>query len=139
MRNFKNLRNKNVYFTAIKIRDSTDKMFAIMKESFGENFLSTEKKLPTDFFKVMLKTMSESIQSSQLKIASDMEHMVRSSRVLPSKTESICEIAGNASAKIFDVQYETPQFPKLPKKISKEYWENFQDRFEWSIRGETQI
>ena len=83
--------------------------------------------------------MSESIQSSQLKIASDMEHMIRSSRSLASKTESISEISSNASARMFIAQYETPQFPKLPENINKEYWENFQDKFEWSIRGETQI
>ena len=108
MRNFKNLRGKNVYFTALKIDDSTDKMYRIMKESFGENFLNTDKKLPTDFFKVMLKTMSESIQLSQLKIASDMEHLVKSSRSLAFKTESISELSSNASARIFLAQFETP-------------------------------
>jgi hypothetical protein len=33
---------KNVYFTAFKINDSTDKMFDIMASSFGPKFLKVE-------------------------------------------------------------------------------------------------
>lgn len=32
------LPEKNVYFTALKINTSTDKMFQIMGEAFGKNF-----------------------------------------------------------------------------------------------------
>ena len=54
MKTFRDLPDKNVYFTALKIHNQTDKMFKIMKESFGENFLTTNKKLPADFFTTML-------------------------------------------------------------------------------------
>ena len=43
MKLFAKLRGKNVYFTALKITDETDKMFKVMKEAFGQNFKSTEK------------------------------------------------------------------------------------------------
>ena len=35
MRELRNLKDTNVFFTAFKIKNYTDKMFKIMKESFG--------------------------------------------------------------------------------------------------------
>ena len=42
IRQLKNLQGKNVFLTCFKIRESTNKMFQIMKNSFGPRFLSTD-------------------------------------------------------------------------------------------------
>ena len=55
-----------MYFTALKINDSTNKMFKIMKTSFGENFYNTDKKLPSNFFDTMFKSITKSIEESRL-------------------------------------------------------------------------
>ena len=38
MKKLATMENKNVFFTAIKINDGTDKMFNIMQNSFGDRF-----------------------------------------------------------------------------------------------------
>ena len=46
MEELKNLKNKNVYFTALKINASTDVMFSKMESSFGKNFGKTREVVP---------------------------------------------------------------------------------------------
>ena len=74
MKKFKILKGKNVFFTALKITNHTDKMFKIMGEAFGKHFVSTDKKLPSDLLKVMLNTMSKSITESKLLIDKEREN-----------------------------------------------------------------
>ena len=66
MKELKNLKNKNVYFTAFKITKHTDIMFKKMKESFGRNFTHTDEKVPKEFFKTMFDTLSVSIEDSRM-------------------------------------------------------------------------
>ena len=57
-----------------------------------------------------------------------------------SNIASISELSGNDSkAREFIATYETPRFPELPTGIDKKYWEEFLDKFTWSIRGKTRI
>ncbi len=72
MKKLASLSKTNVYFHAFKINDSTDKMYKIMKESFGPKFNSTDKKVPLEFFDTMFSTMSKSIEDSKTLI--DIEH-----------------------------------------------------------------
>ena len=139
MRKFRDLQGKFVYFTALKITDETNKMFKIMGEAFGEKFMSTDKKLPEDFFKVMFDTMSKSIEDSRIHIEAEMTGMV--SRASDSSNViSISELSHN-EVKIKEIKavYESPRFPELPKDIDRKYWEEYLDKFTWSVRGESTI
>ena len=50
---------KNVYFTAFKINESTNKMFDVMEKSFGSNFLQVnEMENPEKFTDTMTLTMT---------------------------------------------------------------------------------
>tara|TARA_B110000285_G_C14943502_1_gene523212 strand:- start:606 stop:827 length:222 start_codon:yes stop_codon:yes gene_type:complete len=42
MKKLANLKNKNVYFTAIKLCDETNRMYKIMETAFGPKFESTD-------------------------------------------------------------------------------------------------
>jgi hypothetical protein len=42
MKKLANLPNKNVYFTAIKLSDETNRMYKIMESAFGPKFESTD-------------------------------------------------------------------------------------------------
>ena len=59
MTKLRNLRSKNVFFNAFKIDKSTDKMFGIMKNYFGQNFTSTDTLIPAQFFDTMFDTMTK--------------------------------------------------------------------------------
>ena len=58
MKRLATLSHKNVYFTAFKINNSTDKMFDIMQRSFGSKFSKTNSTVPTEFFDTMFNTMT---------------------------------------------------------------------------------
>ena len=63
---YKTMKNKLVFYHAIKLNSSTDKMFKIMKEAFGSNFTITGKVDLASFFKTMLNSMTTSIEESKL-------------------------------------------------------------------------
>ena len=64
VRKFKMNQQRFVYYTAIKLDSSTDKMFNMMKEAFGKNFIITEKVDKLTFCKTMMDTMTASIEDS---------------------------------------------------------------------------
>ena len=98
-----------------------------MGDAFGKNFTSTDKKLPSDFFKVMFDTMSKSIEDSRMVIEEEMKSMVSNAKSF-SNIDSISEFSSNDDkAKEFMAVYETPRFPQLPEGIDKKYWTEFLD------------
>ena len=50
------------HFTAFQLNSSTNKMFNIMKNDFGPNFLITDKLVPADFFDTMLNSVTSTIE-----------------------------------------------------------------------------
>jgi hypothetical protein len=57
MKKLASLKDKNVFFHALKINNSTDKMYRIMEESFGSKFNQTDEIIPLEFFDTMFITM----------------------------------------------------------------------------------
>jgi hypothetical protein len=60
----------NVFFTAMKINERTNKMFDIMHNSFGEGFAQTGRQLTQHFYLTMFNTMSRSIEETKHKTLS---------------------------------------------------------------------
>ena len=55
------------FFTAFKINDSTDKMFAKMESSFGHGFSVTDQHLADGFLNTMVRSMLDSIEKTRTK------------------------------------------------------------------------
>lgn len=66
MKQLKNMKDKNVYFTAFQITAYTDIMYEKMKSSFGKNFSVTKEVTPEQFLETMSNTMSTSIADSRM-------------------------------------------------------------------------
>lgn len=137
MKRYKNMPRKKVYFTGLKINQSTDKMFKVMKEAFGGNFVETERTLPKNFFDTMSTTMTASLEDSILSMEKEAE---RNSMVSKAKLPALAEIEEFAELETlhFDADYSTTTCPPLPAEISREYWENVHSQFR-DIKNTTKV
>jgi hypothetical protein len=81
MKKLASLQNKNVYFTAFKLCNETNKMYDIMERSFGSRFVQTPSQVPEEFFKTMFASITRSMEDSKSLI--DLENMVPNARIVP--------------------------------------------------------
>ena len=65
VRRFSRIIGTDCYFTAMQLNNSTNKMFGMMKEAFGNNFYVTDKMVPKDFFDTMFKSMTNTIEETR--------------------------------------------------------------------------
>lgn len=65
MKKLATLQNKNVYFTAFKLCNETNKMYDIMQQSFGSKFVQTSNQVPSEFFKTMFTSITRSMEDSK--------------------------------------------------------------------------
>ena len=61
VRRFSQIKDTECFFTAMQLDRSTQKMFRMMKEAFGNNFMVTDKLIPQDFFGTMFNSMTQTI------------------------------------------------------------------------------
>jgi hypothetical protein len=85
MLRLKSLKDKNVFFTAFKVKDSTNRMFETMKSCYGVNFNYTDYTFRKEFFETMLDTITKSIEKSMESTKRDLENLVSNTKEEPMK------------------------------------------------------
>ena len=140
VRRFSQIKGTECYFTAMQLNNSTNKMFRMMKEAFGNNFLVTDKMIPKDFFSTMFNSMTTTIEETRLRFDP--------SKLLKKHPESALEtIAEDTPATVGGkVRIRaTSKAPVLPKIRQFEiddldYWKNFKDEIESRVlRNQTEL
>ena len=81
--NLLSLQNKNVYFTAFKLCNETNKMYDIMERSFGSRFVQTPSQVPAEFFETMFTSITKSIEDSKTLIDLENQSLVSNAKVVP--------------------------------------------------------
>lgn len=140
VRRFSQIKGTECYFTAMQLNNSTNKMFRMMKEAFGNNFLVTDKMVPKDFFSTMFNSMTATIEETRLRF--DPSKLL--TKDPKSTLETIAEdtpapIGGKIRIKA------TSKAPVLPKIRQFEiddldYWKNFKDEIESRVlKNQTEL
>ena len=83
MKKLANLPNKNVYFTAIKLCDETNRMYKIMESAFGTKFESTDQISAGQFFETVVTSITSSWTDSKTLMEIENKELAKNAKKLP--------------------------------------------------------
>ena len=94
----------------MQLNSSTNKMFKMMKEAFGNNFMVTDRIIPTEFFSTMFNSLTATIEETRMNFDPQriMSKIAVATKVRPEIPTSKVTIRARSKAPIFPKirQYE---------------------------------